>query len=238
MRVTAFKTLVSSVVLFAPLTATAEHEGFYTTIGVGFGQLSGDDLIVNELPGPGDLPKVGEGCCASGGLALSFRMGWTFLHTIGPEFAFLAHGWDLASDEGGAGFIGGGIRFLGTGLLRELEVIEPEFPVGFGLGANFGYTIVGKDFAYTGTYLDLDATIDWHATKFLSVGARFDYAIPFYSPFVFTSYSDDRGRCLDGSGKQAAEPAHAKGTPECTGSGPSAGYLSPSLVLTFHTSFF
>ncbi|MBI2378574.1 MAG: hypothetical protein HYV07_31535 [Deltaproteobacteria bacterium] len=238
MRVTAIGAAFGTIIGLLPQTASAEYEGFYTAIGVGFGKLVGDDLIVNEEGGPGDVPKVGEGCCASGGLALGFHAGWTFLHTFGPEFTFLAHGWDLASDEGGAGFIGGGLRFLPVGLLRELEVVEPDFPVGLGLGVGFGYALVGKDFAYTGSYLGLDATLEWHATKFLSVGARFDYALPFYQAFAFTDWGGDRGRCLDINGKQVLEAAHPKGSPDCVGNGPSAGYLSPNLVLTFHTSFF
>lgn len=213
--------------------------GLYTMIGLGYGKFNGDDLVVEESGAGNDLPLApgAEGCCAQGGLAAQFRLGYSLFGFAG-EFGIIAQGWDLGGDTGGGGIVGGGLRFYPLDILKLGGVDLEEFPLDFGLGVLFGFAQVGKEFSYQGVGIDLDFQVDYKMTSFMSIGAKIDLGLPTFEDFVYTDFKNDEGRCLDGGGHQIVDGANfgkgQKGTLVCNGAGPSATLMSPQLVFTFH----
>lgn len=223
-------------------SAAQAASGLYLQLGVGFGNFSGSELVTQEDPSrPGDLPLDNPNeCCPGSGLAAQFRTGFSILGFGGPEVGLIANGWNLGGDTGGAGFVGGGLRLFPIKFLSLAGLDARDLPIDFGVGLMFGYAIVGKDFAYTGTFWDLDFQLDYKVTSFMSVGAKLDIIFPTFGDFVFTSYKNERGRCLD-SGAEQRFDIGANGVIErsqagdlCGGRGPRTTFLSPQLVITFH----
>jgi hypothetical protein len=227
------------VTLLVPGTASAAN-GLYAGLSLGYGSFSGNNLIITDT-GTGDRPDTTPGtCCPKGGLAFEFRTGYGIFGAVAPEFVFIGDGWDLGSDAGGSGFIGGGLRLFPLGFLTLLDLDMSDIPIDIGIGGAFGYTVVGKDFAYTGSFFALDLTAEYLLSEVVSLGARITYIKPSYSGFVFTDYGDDLGRCLDSSGNQDGNlPPFKKGSVPCTGGkGPSTSFLAPQLVATFRIDLF
>lgn len=226
---------------FAPGTAEATS-GLYLQLGLGYGQFSGSQLITEEVPGGrngiGDYPdEDADTCCPSPGLATQLRLGFSLFGFGGPEFGIVANGWDLGSNTGGGGFIGGGVRLFPIKFLGLLGLDDKSFPLVVGLGVMYGYSLVGKDFAYTGTFLDVDINVEYKVASFMSLGLKFDAIFPTYSDFALTSYKNNRGRCLDSGGNQTIneQPVPVdRDSANCSGSGPSTTFISPQFVLTFH----
>lgn len=212
----------------------------YVSFGNGYGIVDGASLVVTQRPG--DVPYMrGEpGCCPEGGYALDFRLGAKMFDLVAIEGGVVGQGWNLGEDSrGGAGFGGGGFRLY---LLSALEKAIGDFglPIELSLGSLFGYTILGKDFAYTGFAYGFDGTLEWAATSFFSVAFRLNVFTPIYDTFVYTDFDGEQGRCLDAAGvNSVASPIHAKGTMDCSsGSSPEAAFLSPQLVLNFYLDVF
>lgn len=214
--------------------------GLYLQLGGGIADYSGTQLIVKEdpnsslmVPSPPDLRS--DSCCAPLAMAAQFRVGYSIFGFGGPEFAIVGTGWD--GFAGGGGFIGGGLRLYPLKLFSLVGLDTDDFPIDLSTAATFGGAIVGQDFAYTGTFWDIDVMLDYKLTSFLNLGLKLDIILPNFNDFVFTSFSNDRGRCLDGSGNQVLDNG---GTPvgvdeaDCNGKGPSTTVLSPQLVFTFH----
>lgn len=225
--------------LLVPQSAEAAS-GLYLQLGLGYGQFSGTELIVNETAGGniGDFPDMSaETCCPSPGLATQLRLGFSIFGFAGPEFGLVANGWDLGSDTGGAGFVGGGIRIFPIKFLGLMGLDDTDFPIDAGIGVMYGYGLVGKDFAYTGTFVDVDLHIEYKLTSFLSAGIKFDAIFPSYGDFALTSYKNDRGRCLDAGGSQdlvgQASPVDRDGA-NCSGRGPNTTFISPQIIFTLH----
>lgn len=240
---------VTTVALLA-LTATAEAGigGLYIDVGVGYGSLSGQNLIVLQEAGSPDfpVPSGSEGCCPEGGLALDLRLGLKLFDTIAPELGLVATGWRIGGDKrGGAGFPGGGLRFFPFGLIDLIADTElADFPLNLNFGGIVGYAIAGQDFAFSGIHFGFDATIGWRIVEVFSLNLRGLFLVPQFDAFVYTDYDKNIGRCLDSAGVQIGPPdqdnVHTKGQMACdsTGSGPSARYLSAELVATFHFDIF
>jgi hypothetical protein len=223
-------------VLLAPAPAFAIG-GLYMGLGIGYGKYGGSELIMEEQPAGNDLPLMGEGCCAKGGMALSLRLGYSFFG-IAAEFGIIANGWDLGSDTGGGGVVGGGIRAFPLDLLA-LGGLESDLPIDLSLGLLFGYTVIGKSFAYSGFGIDVDVQVDYKVTSFLSVGVKLDVGIPQLSNFVFTDYNNNVGRCLDDAGQQVLTGGDGfgrqnKDDASCNGRGPNTTFLAPQVVATLH----
>lgn len=240
-------TLLAACVIALPQQALAVS-GLYGQVGLGYGKLSGSNLITNKLPGvDGDVPDHSSaGCCPSGGLAAQLRLGFSIFGFIGPEFGIVGHGWDLGSGSGGAGFVGGGLRLYPIHFLTLGGLDDKDFPIDISIGGIFGWSILGKDFAYTGSFLDFDLHVAYDVTEFFSIGVKLDIVLPTYSDFVYTDYKNNLGRCLDSAGEQIGtdgrrvDPATentgriTKNMASCNGKGPSASFISPQIVATFH----
>jgi hypothetical protein len=222
--------------------AAQAASGLYLQLGIGLGSFTGDELTVQEQPVPGDKPLEGKDGAPPPGLASQFRLGYSLFGFGGPEFMFVGTGWRIGGDDGGgAGFIGGGVRifpikFVGLFIGQDVS----DFPIDFGIGLGFGYSLAGQDFAYTGSFVDLDFSIEYAMASFASVGLKLDTIFPSYSDFVYTSYSNDRGRCLNGDAVQQMTEigGQPKDSLDCAGRGPKTILLSPQVVITFHFDLF
>lgn len=230
------------VLLVGPSSAHAAS-GLYLQLGVGAGWFSGSELVTEETASPmGNIPDYpdqnAETCCPATGLSTGLRLGFSLFGFGGPEFGMVANGWDLGSDTGGAGFIGGGVRLFPIKFLGLLGLNDRDFPLDAGIGVMFGYSLVGKDFAYTGTFWDVDFHLDYKIASFLSIGAKIDAIFPTYSDFALTSYKNNRGRCLDDGGAQIIDAANPnpidRDSASCSGRGPKTTFVTPSIVFTFH----
>jgi hypothetical protein len=227
--------------LFLPSRALAVS-GFYGQLGFGYGKLGGSNLITNKQGA--DLPVTGDNCCPGAGPAAQFRLGYSIFGFGGAEFGIVGNGWDLSGNAGGAGFVGGGLRAFPLQFISLVSGLDvTDFPIDIGIGGLFGWSILGKDFAYTGTFFDFDLHVEYKLLDWLSAGVKVDFVFPTYSDFVYTSYKDSFGRCLDTGGNQLAngKPVSAanadvisKTGAQCNGSGPSTSLISPQIVFTFH----
>jgi hypothetical protein len=227
-----------ALVAGAPGSALAA-EGLYFGLGVGYGSFSGSNLITQKIPGSADRPVTDPAsCCAGGGLAFDLRLGYAIFGMVAPEFVLVGDGWNLGADTGGGGFVGGGVRLFPIGIIERLTG-KLSLPIDLGVGIDGGYAIMGKDFAYTGSWLGFDGTLDYKLSSVVSLGARINYEIPMYGNFVYTDYKNSLGRCLQNDGTQPPVDAVIhKGDTPCTGSGPGGGFISPQLVATFHFALF
>ncbi len=239
-------TVASFAALLVASTAEASIGGLYIDVGVGFGNLSGQNLIVTQIPNSPDFPVESgtEGCCPEGGLAIDLRLGLKLFETIAPELGVVATGWRINGDKrGGAGFPGGGLRFFPFGLIDLLADTElADLPINLSIAGHAGYNLTGQDFAFEGTFFGADLTIGYRIVEVFSLNLRGLYLSPQYSSFVYTDYDKSIGRCLDSAGRQIGPPdqdlIHEKGSMACTGSGPSANFLGAELVMTFHFDVF
>lgn len=221
-----------------PSRRAAAANGLYTGLSIGYGTFTGNRVIIQDDGADRPITEAGR-CCPKGGLEFELRLGYALFGAVAPEFVFVGNGWDIGSDAGGAGFIGGGLRLYPLGFLTLVDMDTSDFPIDISLGGAFGYAIVGKDFAYTGSFFGMDLTAEYILSEVISIGARLNYILPSYSDFVFTDYEDNLGRCLDASGGQDPDgPIVQKGSVSCNGSGPSTTFLSPQLVATFHFDLF
>ncbi|MEQ9503129.1 MAG: hypothetical protein RIT81_40040 [Deltaproteobacteria bacterium] len=235
----AFLPLALVGALALPSTAQAAA-GLYLQLGLGYAAYSGTKLVTVEDEGrAGDFPLESNdpACCASPGLGTQLRLGFSILGFGGPEFGFVGAGWN--SFSGGAGHIGGGIRAYPLKFIGLFGLDTSELPIDMSLGVLFGYTLVGEDFAYRGTFWDVDFSLEYKLASFLSAGIKMDILFGNYDNFGFTSYRDDRGRCLDGvtmdqSGANGGVINLSEADAQCTGNGPSTTLLTPQVVFTFH----
>lgn len=214
--------------------------GLYLQLGGGIAEYSGRQLIVREDPNRDTFPETdGDACCVPTAIAAQFRLGYSIFGFGGPEFTFVGTGWD--GFAGGGGFLGGGLRVYPLRLFSLAGFDTDAFALDLSAGASFGITLVGEDFAYPGTFWDFDFTVEYKLASFLSAGVRLDIILPNFDDFVFTSFSNDRGRCLDGSGNHILDNMGATSPREdldCNGRGPSTTVISPQLVFTFHFNLF
>lgn len=214
--------------------------GLYMQLGVGYGTFTGSELTTVEDPSQSnDLPNPDrEQCCPDPGLAAQVRLGFSILGFGGPEFGLLGGGWNIGGESaGGAGYVGGGARLYPLKFLSLTGLETADFPLDMGVGAMLGYTIVGQDFAYTGSFWDFDVHVDYKLTDWMLVGAKVDLALPNYGDFAFTSYKKSTGRCLDGAAEQIVTGDNQgkvqRDQAECAGRGPVTTFITPQLVFTF-----
>lgn len=230
--------LLALVMVCVGLTATPQEaravSGLYLALGAGYGHFSGDQLVVHETDGGGDQPDYGENCCPGPSLGVQLRLGFSIFGFAAPEFGFVGQGWGVGGNEnGGAGFIGGGVRIFPIKFL-SLFGLDSDLPIDIGIGAMFGYSLAGQDFAYTGTFWDVDFHLDFLVTSFMAIGVKLDVILPNYDAFVFTDYKNSKGRCVDGGTHDLMRLPMDKAELNCVGDGPSTTVLSPQLYLTFH----
>jgi hypothetical protein len=238
----ALSALIFAAVLLSPSPARAVS-GFYGQIGLGYGKVGGSNLYTTKMGN--DLPVTNnDTCCPGAGPAASLRIGYSIFGFGGAEFGIVGNGWDIGSNPGGAGFVGGGLRAFPLQFISLLSPFDVnDFPIDIGIGGLFGWSILGKDFAYTGTFFDFDIHVEYKLLDWLSAGLKLDVVLPAYGNFVYTSYKNNIGRCLDSGGNQvvngqpvsdANSDVINKNSASCNGSGPGASLVSPQVVFTIH----
>jgi hypothetical protein len=228
--------LAATALTFAKPEPAHALSGLYLALGVGYGHFTGDQLVVNEQDGPNDLPDYDpDRCCPGHGLAAQFRLGFSIFGFAAPEFGIIGDGFGVGSNEqGGAGFVGGGVRIFPIHFFSLMGLDDASLPIDAGIGVLVGWTIAGKDFAYTGTFWDVDFHLDFKVASFFSVGVKLDVIIPKYGSFVYTDYKNDRGRCADHGTQVIEANTIDKRDANCVGDSPSTTLLSPQVYLTFH----
>lgn len=231
--------------------------GFYLELGGGIGVQSGDDLILYERRGPdgeplaGDLPIFDpDDCCGGTGGVGDLRIGYSIGGYVAPEFGLVGNIFDTGAEFGGAGYIGGGARVFFMKLLSLTGLPTDSWPIELSMGTMFGYTIVGRDFAYEGWFVAFDPKLDVKVTKFMNIGFKTGIFLPNYDAFQYVGFATSTGRCLNASGRLDFNDANANGVADpgevapaiprdaaaCSdaGAGPDAAFFSPSLTITFH----
>ena len=231
-----FVALVATM-LIADAQPAHALSGLYLSLGLGYGAFTGDQFVVTERQDvANDQPDYdSERCCPGHGLAAQFRLGFSIFGFAAPEFGIVGDGFGIGgSDTGGVGFVGGGVRIFPIHFFSLMGLDDDSFPIDAGIGVLFGWTIGGKDFAYTGTVWDVDFHIDIKVASFFSIGAKLDIGIPNYGAFVYTDYKNDRGRCANNGTQDLMTPVMDKDDLNCTGDGPKTTFLSPQVYFTFH----
>jgi hypothetical protein len=229
--------MLATVVLLASPEPAHAVSGLYLSLGIGYGTFTGDQFVVYEEDGAGDIPKLGreDGCCPGHGLAAQFRLGYSIFGFAAPEFGIVGTGFGIGGGEtGGVGFVGGGVRIFPIHFFSLFGLDDESFPLDAGIGVLFGWAIGGKDFAYTGTVWDIDFHLDFKLASFFSLGVKLDIGIPNFGAFVYTDYKNDRGRCSNNGTQDIVGGIFDKDDANCVGDGPSTTFLSPQLYLTFH----
>lgn len=231
--------------------------GLYIEVGGGIGLQSGDDLILyertgpNDEPLPGDLPSFDEeDCCGRTGGVGDLRIGWGIGGYVAPEFGLIGNVFDTSDDFGGAAYIGGGARVFLLKLLSIAQLPTDKWPIELSVGTLFGYTTIGRSFAYDGWFFAVDPKLDFKVTPFLNIGFKVPVFMPNYNGFQITEQATDSGRCLNASGRVPFNDANGNRVADvgevapplprdlagcgANAAGPDATFVAPTLTLTFH----
>lgn len=244
MRLTLGIPLIFLSLASTPQSASAGHS-MYTQIGLGYGSMGGSELVTKEDDTvSGDMPLLSGDCCPGSGMSFDLRLGFAVFDAIAPEFGLTGYGWGFGSENGGAGFIGGGLRLFPLGIAKAAADVSLGVPLGLSFGLTYGWSIVGDDFAYTGNYISFDAAVDYALTESFSLGAKFIYIAPSYGAFQYTDYDNNTGRCLDSTSSSVDPsgtpyPIQSKDSADCGGgSGPSTSFVGLQLLATFTIPLF
>jgi hypothetical protein len=241
------------VAVFAAAPAAARNGGLYFELAPGYGLYNTDDVIVeNGDDGSGELAESSF----SPGLKLGVNLfGWA-----GAEAQFAGHFWGVGQDPGGGGFAGGVFRVTPleafTYILADdfqlpaLSVLGPTswkdrpFDLGFSIGG--GFTMVGEDYAYQGSYFQWGFDLKYFVTPNFALGIDLPFRHTNLQPFRYTDYGDGEGVCTDGKdgiGRSGfvhpVNPNRIFGDEflaadiesECDGTAPSALFFAPAFTI-------
>lgn len=242
-----------SLAVSAP--AAARNGGLYLEFAPAWGYFLTDEVIIEDGDDEGSpFP--------SGGFTPQLKFGFNLFGFMGAELDVAAHGWDLGVQErGGAGYLGGNVRFTPLELLRWVIPEEVRFPdlisgdtvswhdrfFDLGLYVGGGYTLIGEDFAYQGAYVKWGADLKWFITPSFALGIDLPFRTPTYEPFRYTNYSKSTGYCVDGKDAfgrggvpvpvmptrvTALELQATDMAANCDGQGPAALFFAPAFTLT------
>lgn len=233
----------------------ARNGGMYLQLAPGWGFYDTDEVIIEKDDGEGgSIFPLGD-------FTPQLKLGFTLFGWAGVETDIAAHAWDLGQAErGGGGFVGGTFRIMPLEILssflteKNIPSLVPTGPVSWhdrpfdlALYVGGGYTLVGEDYGYQGSYLKLGGELQYFVTPNFAVGLDFPVRIPFYEPFRYTNYNENRGLCTDGADAfarggvlvppnvQVPDAFEFSGNDiktECTGAAPTALFFAPSLTVT------
>jgi hypothetical protein len=252
-RLRAWLGVVAVATMLAAGSADARNGGIYLELAPSWGFYMTDEVITEDGDDGGpDTPQ--------GGFVPQLKLGFTLFGLVGAEMDVAAHGWDIDQVErGGGGFVGGVIR---AQPLEVLSYVMPDdlklpallngpvkfrdrpFDIGMYIGG--GYTIVGEDYAYQGSYLKWGFDAKWYVTPNFAVGIDLPVRNTIFQPFRYTNYSDSLGLCTDGADAYgqggivippnptrvpALEFNASQMDAECTDDAPVATFFAPSLTI-------
>ena len=241
-------------VLAAASPAAARHGGLYFELAPAYGFFLTDELIVeNNDDGSG---QFGESSFSPG-----LKLGVNLFGWAGAEAQFAGHFWGVGGDPGGGGYAGGVFRVTP---LEVMSFILPEDfelpqmsvtpagkwadrPFDLGISVGGGYTIIGEDYAYQGSYFQWGFDLKYFITPNFALGFDFPFRHALYQPFRYTNYGDGDGLCTDGGkafGRSGREypPSEARALGDefnsseidaaCNKPAPEALFFAPAFTIT------
>jgi hypothetical protein len=230
--------------------AAARHGGLYVELGAGYGAFQTDEVIV-------DYDKQPGGGLAQSSLAPTLKLGLNLFGWGGVEAIASGHYWGLGADLGGGAYGGGVVRLTPLEALKyvipeDFTMWSPQGNVGwkdrpFDVGVSFGggYTIIGEDFAYQGSYFQWGFDTKFYITPNFAIGVDIPIRTPTYVPLRYTNFGDGDGLCTNGgkafgvSGLEyPASPTRFLGDEfngrdlsGCDGTPPAATFITPSFTI-------
>ncbi len=263
MRVVVALSALSVLALAAP-AAHARHGGLYLELAPSWGFYNTDEVVIEE-----DQSEASDFPVAT--FVPQLKAGFSLFGWAGGEAHIAGHWWgwpEVGGDPGGAGYVGGVVRVTPLEVLSyilpddvKLPALGPEgvtevtwkdrpFDLGFSMGG--GYTLVGEDYAYQGSYFQWGFDVKAYITPNFAIGLDFPFRHPGYEPFRFANFSERTGFCTDGeqgygfvAGQRvdvdrytgetfpAAEVSAADVDTECDdGRAPEAFFFAPAITIS------
>lgn len=243
--------LVAAFAIATP--AAARHGGMYLELAPAYGMFLTDDVIVED--GDDGSGELGESSFSPG-----MKLGLNLFGWAGAEAQFAGHFWGVGSDPGGGGYAGGVFRITPLEVLSYLlpaDFVLPQLsvlpagkwadrPFDLGVSIGGGYTIIGEDYAYQGSYFQWGFDLKYFVTPNFALGLDFPFRHTQYQPFRYTDFGDGDGLCTDGAkafGPSGFETPPAAGRnfndefrsadieSRCTQSPPSALFFAPAFTI-------
>jgi hypothetical protein len=241
--------VVGCLGLFGATPAAARHGGLYLELGVGYGLFDTDEVVV-------DYDKNGGGLGQSS-FAPTVKLGFNLFGWAGLEAQASGHYWGLGFDPGGGAYGGGVVRVTPLEVLtyllpKDFQMWSPQGDVGWkdrpfdlGVSVGGGYTIIGEDFAYQGSYFQWGIDAKFFVTPNFAVGIDLPFRTPAYEPFRYTNFSDGDGLCTDGEdafgrsgfryppsqNRNLGDEFSARDVGDCDGDAPAASFFAPSFTI-------
>jgi hypothetical protein len=144
--------------------AAARNGGLYFEFAPGYGMMFTDEVVVDF-----DQP---DGGLAQSSFSPGLKFGLNLFGWAGAEAQFAGHFWGLGAgnDPGGGGYVGGVFRL--TPLEVFTYILPPDLeipsvqgpkdwknrPFDLGVSVGGGYTIIGEDYAYQGSFFQWGST--------------------------------------------------------------------------------
>lgn len=195
-----------ALALFSP-SASARNGGLYLELAPSWGFYSTEEVIVEEDSGEeSDFPVAT--------FVPSLKAGFNLFGWAGAEAHFTGHWWGWpGGDPGGAGYVGGVVRVtplevlsyvlpdtvklpaLGPDGVKDVTWKDRPFDLGFSMGG--GYTMIGEDYAYQGSYFQWGFDVKAYITPNFAIGLDFPFRHPLYEPYRFSNFSNRTGFCTD-----------------------------------------
>jgi hypothetical protein len=241
MRARHFFTIVCTLLLstLASTSASARNGGLYFELAPGYGNFMTDEVIVDDSGGLGQSSF-------SPGLKFGLNLfGWA-----GAEANFAGHYWGIGSDPGGGGYLGGVFRVTPLEALTfvvpaDVEIPSLQGPVNWhnrpfelGVSVGGGYTLIGEDVAYQGSYFQWGFDLKYFITPNFALGIDIPFRQALYTPFRYENYQDAIGNCTDGGTITGPLISADAAVDACKNSrAPEALFFAPALTITGNFDF-
>lgn len=245
---------LAGAALFGASDAQARNGGFYLQFAPGYGVLDAEEAIVEKDTNEGGRDH------ATADFVPQLKLGVSLFGYGGIETDIAAYGWDLTkSERGGGGFVGGTVRlqpleivghFIDPSL--QLPSISPPGPVGWddrffdlGVYVGGGFTMLGEDYAYQGSYIKYGFDLQFYITPNFAIGLDFPFRTASLEPFRYTNYAEGLGYCTDGATIRTGDGTglvvpdsignngpRVKDGEGCKGAAPMLSMFTPSLTIS------
>lgn len=196
-----------SALALVSMPASARNGGVYLELVPSWGFYDTTEAVVEEGDDSGDTTFP------TASLVPSLKMGINLFGWAGVEAHATGHYWDLEGDPGGGAYLGGVVRVTPLEALRfvipesfELPSLVPEGPVSWtdrpfdlGVSVGGGYTLVGEDYAYQGSYFQWGVDLKWFITPNFALGLDLPFRTLNYGPVRISNFNERLGYCTDGA---------------------------------------
>jgi hypothetical protein len=227
----------------ASTSASARNGGLYFEIAPGYGNFMTDEVIVDtDGDNAGD---VGQSSFSPG-----LKFGLNLFGWAGAEANFAGHFWGIGSDPGGGGYLGGVFRVTPLEALTfvvpaDVQIPSLQGPVNWhnrpfelGVSVGGGYTLIGQDVAYQGSYFQWGFDLKYFITPNFALGIDLPFRHTMYTPFRYENYEDAIGNCTDGGTIKGPLITADAAVEACKNSrAPEALFFAPALTITGNFDF-